>query len=646
MITKKWLRIIFFIFGVVFIVFLLTMRNINTKRINVSPNSVIELDEHNDQLSLLVPDWQIKTTSDQKVYSTELLVSASQANSGIYVPRTKNAELIINNSTKNIFNDQSRYIYLIMPQAKDQRILIEIHTQIKPTDEWSSVELYVGKIDSILAASQRESKLRFFIVGLSFTIILLSISLYTHKPNEKYLLPLALLAYSTLGYILLGVFPSLKENFWTNFLLLGSIKLPFLSSETSHLIYQLGFPLFLGFLNFLLIKNFVSVKIFKIDYYYYILIVALIMSIFIGSLQDAFFPQILRVFIHLLESIVIIKGDYQNKSDTFILMVGSIGTTSLNIFITGIFMDIIPHGDIDLLFRIGGVYASFYAIAITIAVTGIFARKYAESEVLREELDNLNLNLHKEVNERTNSLKLAYESLEKEQQQKDIFTTNMVHSLKTPLFAIAGYADMAQEALQSSPNKVIHFINLVNTNADFVVKLVDNLFLALRLDNKKITFMIEKMDLSTCLEQIYNTTLPQTKSKNIYFYQKVPKEPFFIECDLYYLTLAIQNIVDNAVRHTPIGGEIKLELTDLGQEIQISVKDNGEGIPEKIIQQIFERYYSYRNAGNLSSGLGLSISKDVISALHGQINVKSVLGEGTEFVISLPKVTDIEYIGN
>jgi len=139
MTTKKWLRIIFFILGVVFIVYLLTMRNVNTKRIYVSQNSLIELDTQQKQLSLLVPDWQIKTTRDQKVYSTEILVSASQANSGIYMPYTKNVELFINNSTENILNDHSHFIYLITPQENNQRILIKIRTPIESTDEWSVV---------------------------------------------------------------------------------------------------------------------------------------------------------------------------------------------------------------------------------------------------------------------------------------------------------------------------------------------------------------------------------------------------------------------------------------------------------------------------------------------------------------------------
>ena len=159
---------------------------------------------------------------------------------------------------------------------------------------------------------------------------------------------------------------------------MGPIKLPLLSVDTSYLIYQLSFPLLVSVLNFLLIKNFVSVKIFKIDYIYYILTVALIMGFFIGDLRYAFLPQFFRIFIHLLEGIVIIKGDYVSKNDEIALFMGAIGTTALNFFITGIIMGLIPHGDIDLLFRIGGVYASFYAIAITIAVNGKFARKYAE----------------------------------------------------------------------------------------------------------------------------------------------------------------------------------------------------------------------------------------------------------------------------
>ena len=115
-----------------------------------------------------------------------------------------------------------------------------------------------------------------------------------------------------------------------------------------------------------------------------------------------------------------------------------------------------------------------YAIAFTVAINGIFARKYAESEILSSQLNDLNKNLQQIVSERTSELETAYKSLEKEQQQKDVFTTNMVHSLKTPLFSIAGFADMAQEALETSPEKVKSFINLINANTDFVVNLVNN----------------------------------------------------------------------------------------------------------------------------------------------------------------------------
>ncbi len=635
--TKKSLRFFFFILGVSFIFSLLSLGNIRTKQISASLENLINLETLGGQLYLLSPDWQISTIGNQKIYKTEIRISTSSMHSGIYFPLAQNAELIINDSTNRIIKENDQFTYLFEPMQGAQTISIELHLPLSSHEMFSTAQLYIGNYNSILLATYRESNLRFFVIGLSFTIALFSISLYIQKPTEKYLLPLALLAFSTLGYVLLQAFPLLQENFWVTFFFLGPIKLPFLSTETSYLLYRLGFPLLVGFLNYLLIKNFVSAKIFNINYFYYILLATLIMLFFVGEYQYPIMLLLYRIFINILESIVIIKGNYANKSDAIILLIGAISTMALNLFIASSGVNFISHGNVDLLFRLGGLYASSYPIAFTIAVNGIFARKYAESEILSEELNNLNKNLQKIVNEKTSALKNAYQRLEKEQQQKDIFITNMVHSIKTPLFSIAGYTDMAQEALQSAPEKVGHFINLINSNTDFVVKLVNNLFLALRLEYEKVNYMIEKVNLCKMIEHIYDTTLPQSQSKNIQIRLEIPDHPVLIECDLYYLTLAIQNIVDNAVKHTPEGGEILLSLIDSWQNVQILVKDNGEGISDEVIGHIFERYYSYSGQGLKSSGLGLTISKDVITAFQGQITVSSMNGEGTKFVIVFSK---------
>ncbi len=635
---NKLIRTVLFIIGVVVIFFLLALGNITTDRLAVSAGSLINFEKLNSILYLLEPEWEVTNSANQKIFKSEISVVASQAFSGIYIPRAKNIEFYVNGSMENIIYENEHYIYLFEPTDTPQKVSLEMHTPL-PTYElyYSSYEVYVGDYDQIMFASYRESNLRLFIVGLTFTIILFSISLFVQKPSEKYLLVLAFLAYSTFGYVLLKAYPFLAENPLVGFLLMGVVKIPLLSVETSYSLYRIGFPLIVAFLNYLLLKNFVSIKVFRVDYFRIVLFSALLVTFFIGNEYFSFIILGYRFFINFLEILVIIKGDYEYKTDATILLLGAIGTLSLKLFISACGFELIPSGNVDLLFRLGGVHASAYAIAFTVAINGIFARKYAESETLSSQLNDLNKNLQQIVSERTSELETAYKSLEKEQRQKDIFTTNMVHSLKTPLFSIAGFADMAQEALETAPEKVESFINLINANTDFVVNLVNNLFLALRLENNQVNYMIEKVNLCTMMQQIYNTTLPQSQIKEIAVQIELVECPVMIECDLYYLTLAIQNIVDNAVRHTPQGGEIVLSLFDLGEQVKIVVADNGEGMSDEVIQQIFERYYSHTNNGHESSGLGLTISKDVITALGGTISAASNPMGGAEFVIVLSK---------
>lgn len=632
-----WVRIAFFFLGIIIIGLLLTLGNIHTHRINTSPDTVIEISDLGDQLYLLFPEWQISQAGDQTVYKAKIRISTSNTYSGIYFPRSKDGSLLINNSSAHVIEENDQFIYLFEPMQNAQTISIELRLPSTTYEMYSVAQLYIGNYNTILFAGFRESNLRLFIIGLSFTIILFSASLYIQKPTEKYLLPLTMLAFSTFGYVTLKAFPTLLDKLWVSALLLGPYKLPFLSLQTSILLYNVGFPLLVAFLNYLLIKNFISVKIFKIEYFYIVAAAAVLTFVSIKLWHLSLLVLTFRIFINILECIVILKGTYKYLNDAIILVTGAVGTVALNLFIAGCGLNIIPNGNADLLFRLGGLSSSIYPIAFTIAINGIFARKYAESEILSEELNNLNQNLQIIVNERTSELKTAYQQLEQEQKQKDIFTTNMVHSLKTPLFSIAGFADMAQEALKSAPEQMSKYLDLINSNVDYVVKLVNNLFLAIRLEQDQVNYMMEKMNLNKMMDHIYNTTLTQTQQKGISLHLQTPETIQQIECDLHYLTLAIQNIADNAVRHTPSGGEIWLSLTDLGEEVQISIKDNGEGMDEAVAKHIFERYYSHSSQGNSSSGLGLAISKDVIKALDGQISVTSIQKEGTQFIIILPK---------
>ena len=635
--TKKWLRVLIFIIGVSLIFYLLILGNTKTKRLFVTKNELVEIETLGDQLYLLEPDWTVEISGNQQIYSTELQISIGKTFAGLYLPRAAFVELFVNYSAENNFLDGIHLIHLFEPMEQEQNILLEIHLPLDPNENISAAQLYIGKYDALINAGYTETILHLFMIGLSFTILIIIISLFLQKPSEKYLLPLAMLAYSIFGHVLLRVFPGLTEIFLVNFFLMGTIRLPFLSAEFNYFLYEMVFNCFIAYLNYLIIKNFVTVKILNIDYIYFILIGALGLILFLDESQYATAPFNFLLFIGLLVTTVIIKGDYSQKTHPITLLIGAIITMALELFIAVCGEGIIPHGNIDLMFSLGGIPPSSYAIIFTIAVTGIFARKFAESEILSVELNNLNRNLQLIVKERTSELEAAYESLENEQKQKDIFTSNMVHSLKTPLFSIAGFADMAQEALEKSPEKAKKFLDLINSNADFVVKLVNNLFLSFRLENKQVNYLFEEVNLCSMMKNIHTISLPQSQRKEIDIHLEIIDYPIYIKCDLYYLTLAIQNIVDNAIRHTPQGGEIILSLKDLEEQIQIVIKDNGEGIPDKVIDRIFDRYYSHSKKRKASSGLGLSISKDVITAFGGEIQVCNNPDKGAKFTIILQK---------
>jgi two-component system phosphate regulon sensor histidine kinase PhoR len=641
----KWLRLLGVVSGVILIVAGLTFGNLLTRSIPVNSATILDLHTSGDNLSLLMPDWEIDP-ADPTHFRTTFTITGTDGLAGLYIPRADNVELFINHSSDRVIQDDAHLIFWFTDQDINHPLTIDLTLPPANNQTYSAAQIYVGSFQAIMRASHRESILRIFIVGLSFTIILFSASLFLQKTSEKYLLPLAFMVYSTLGYILLNTFPDLQNIGWINFMLLGAIKLPFLTKEVSLQIYSIVFPLFVGLLNYLLLRNFVSVKIGRINYFYLILPVSIAMLGFINQPIFPYFPLVYRVYINILECIVIVKGIYKFRSDLLILLAGCTGTIGISLFITGCGIGLIPHGNMDLLFKLGGVSASFYAIAFTAAINGIFARKYTEAEVLAGQLEDINKNLQKVVSERTAELEIAYLRLEAEQKQKDVFVSNMMHSLKTPLFSAAGYADMAQEALKTIPDQAGHFIDLVNTNIDYVVKLVNNLFIALRLENHQVNFMVEKVSLSKVLRQVYDTSLIQTQQKGIHLLVDQPSGPVLIDCDPHYLTIAIQNIVDNAIRHTASAGSIWLSLIEMENWITISVRDNGEGMTETVKSHVFERYYSHTGTGNSSSGIGLTISNDIIHAFNGTISVTSEIDSGTEFIITLPTDLDIKNLSD
>ncbi|MPN54664.1 Sensor histidine kinase ResE [bioreactor metagenome] len=159
-----------------------------------------------------------------------------------------------------------------------------------------------------------------------------------------------------------------------------------------------------------------------------------------------------------------------------------------------------------------------------------------------------------------------------------------------------------------------------------------------KLDQKEVPLNFKELDLNEMLEGIIKRLLPLAKEKNIHIrYEKV--KDITATVDEMKLTLAVANLVDNAIKYTPEGGEVEMKLDADHQNVFISVADTGIGIPDDEVARVFERFYRVdktRDRETGGTGLGLSITHSTIMMHNGSIKVYSKEDEGTTILVRIP----------
>ena len=163
--------------------------------------------------------------------------------------------------------------------------------------------------------------------------------------------------------------------------------------------------------------------------------------------------------------------------------------------------------------------------------------------------------------------------------------------------------------------------------------LAEDLFLVAKLKESKITFVLSEEHLLPILQDIAHHAAIQAAQQQITVQTRFRADPI-VTADPFRLRQAISNLVDNAFRYTPDGKALILQLDEQEGEAAISVTDTGKGIDEKELPHIFEQYY--HSGSRHSTGLGLTIAHEIITAMNGRIEVKSQRGEGSTFTVYLP----------
>lgn len=211
--------------------------------------------------------------------------------------------------------------------------------------------------------------------------------------------------------------------------------------------------------------------------------------------------------------------------------------------------------------------------------------------------------------------------------------SNISHQLKTPLAALNIYNGLLQEETKAFPS-IKEFADLSEKELDRIETLVQNLLKIAKLDSG--TIVLEKQvenlsEIMECIERHFVYQTEQEKKKLIL----CGDDKITLLCDRTWLIEAISNLVKNAFDHTKSGNTIYIEWKQFASIIQIIVKDNGSGIHPEDILHIFKRFYRSRFSKDTQGvGLGLSLTKTIIEAHNGTIEVDSDLGSGTTFTIN------------
>lgn len=226
--------------------------------------------------------------------------------------------------------------------------------------------------------------------------------------------------------------------------------------------------------------------------------------------------------------------------------------------------------------------------------------------------------------------------LQKAWQQQKNFLSDASHELRTPLAVIQTTLDIVRGNPTETVAAQSKWLDNIQEETAAMTTLVNSLFFLARADSGQHQLNQQVFSMSTALTEALLPFEAIALAKNVMLRWQIPSTITGFG-DITRIKQVITILIDNAIRHTPSGGQIQLSLQQKGSQNIITVSDSGEGIPAECLDKIFDRFYQVdQSRSKGGSGLGLAIAKWIIESHHGNIHVASTPGMGTVFTIHLP----------
>jgi signal transduction histidine kinase len=301
----------------------------------------------------------------------------------------------------------------------------------------------------------------------------------------------------------------------------------------------------------------------------------------------------------------------------------------------------------ELLFPVleGGVIAFLFSLILAFGLSRwvadplqqvvLAARKYPS-----EEAQSVSPRGPQEVQALTLAFNSMVARVQRTQKSQRDFVANVSHELKTPLTSIQGFAQAILDDTADTPEARKQAVQIIYNEAGRMHRMALDLLDLARLEAGTADLKMAPVDMGSLLRTIVEKFIPQAQKAGVVLQLNIPEPLPTLVGDGDRLAQVFTNLVDNALKFTPAGGQVTLSAVNVGMEMELSITDTGEGIPEEALPHLFDRFYqvdrSRAGGEKHGAGLGLAIVQEILQTHGGRISVRSEVGRGTTFVIHLP----------
>ncbi|MFH5186333.1 sensor histidine kinase [Paenibacillus sp. TAB 01] len=219
----------------------------------------------------------------------------------------------------------------------------------------------------------------------------------------------------------------------------------------------------------------------------------------------------------------------------------------------------------------------------------------------------------------------AFQKQAELEEERRFVISAVAHDLRTPLFALRGYLDGLEQGIAQSPDKIAKYLAVCKEKSAQLDRLVEDLFTFTKMENVEMNLQNQTIDFNLIILKSIESLSPQARQKNISILSHTVDD-CFINGDMHLLERAMNNILDNAVRHTPSYGEIDIQCYKVSKKLMFTIRDTGPGFSSEELQRVFEPLYRgevSRNRSTGGSGLGLTISHRIVMRHGGELSASN-----------------------